>query len=349
MTSMNTHQSRRGGAAAICVGALVVVLAAGLVGLALVRALGGESETTAPDPGDAPSIASEADISRLLESVQVYVTSGQRSKAHAILESSVGQYPDDQDLRLAYGLLLMQDERWEDAFTQYDAAALAGPISAQEYFTAGTLASTAGRYEDAARHYNFAQRADASNADYPLYLAQTQLKIGLKDEAMASLVRASVLDDSNALVWGSMASVALSENKVHMAMQHIARARELDPASRDWRLIQARAMKRAGKIEDAIGVLLGLGDELLTDDEALRTMGECHAMLGEAGEALELYEQAMARRPGSAALVYEGAIWAERAGRPERALELARQAAAMGHERASALAERLEVVVKADG
>ncbi len=347
MRSMITEQNRRGGAAMIAVGVLVVLVAGGLVTLALMRAVGGEPESPA-DRSDSPSVATEADIERLLESVQVYVRSGERSKAHAILESAVGQYPDDQDLRLAYGQLLMQDERWGEAFVQYDAAALSGPITAEEHFAAGTFASAVNRYEDAARHYDMAQRADAANAVYPLYLAQMQLKLGLKSEATASLVRASVLDESNALIWGSMASISLSENKINMALQHIARARELEPDSRDWRLIEARAMKRSGRAEDAIGVLLGLGDALLTDDEALRTMSECHGMLGEPAESLALYEQAMAQRPALSMLVYEAAVWAERSDRPERALELAKRAVMMGHEHAGALVERLEAVVRVD-
>ena len=345
MRSVNTG---RGGAAGIAVGVVVALLAAGLVGLAVTRAIRGGPGSSGPETG-APAVASEQDIARLLESVQVYVRSGERGKAHAILESAVGQYPDDQDLRLAYGQLLMQDERWEEAFEQYDAAALSGPISAQEHFTAGTLASTVGRYEDAARHYDMAQRTDPSNADYPLYLAQTQLKLGLKSEAMASLVRASVLDEGNALIWGSMASVELSENKVNLALQHIARAREIEPDSRDWRLIQAKAMKRAGRAEDAIGVLLGLGESLMTDDEALRTMSACHGMLGEPEEALALYEQAIEAREGSGELVYEAAVWAERAERLERALELARRADAMGHEPARRLVARLEALAASDG
>jgi len=331
------------------VGAIVVLVAAGLVGFALTRAVSSEPGASDSTPGMEPGVATEEEIERLLESVQVYVRTGERSKAHAILESAVGQYPDDQDLRLAYAQLLMQDEEYGEAFVQYDAAALSGPISAQDHFAAGTLASTVGRTEDAVRHYDMAQRADATNADYPLYLAQVQLKLGLKDEATASLVRASVLDESNALIWGSMASIALSNNKFNMALQHVARARELEPESRDWRLIEARAMKRAGRAQDAIGVLLALGDALLTDDEALKTMSECHGMLGEAGEALTLYEQAMEQRPGLATLVYESAVWAERAKQSSRALELARKAASMGHEHAPKLVSRLEAVVKADG
>lgn len=348
MRSQTHRRQRHGGAAGIVVGVIVVLLAAGLVVIALMRAVGGEPDGPAADAETETGVASEETIASLLESVQVYVRSGERSKAHAILESAVGQYPDDQDLRLAYGQLLMQDERWDEAFEQYDAAALSGPISATEHFTAGTLASTVNRYEDAARHYDMAQRTDATNADYPLYLAQTQLKLGLKSEAMASLVRASVLDEGNALIWGSMASVALGDNQVNMALQHIARAREIEPGSRDWRLIEAKAMKRAGRAEDAIGVLLGLGESLMTDDEALRAMSECHGMLGEPEESLALYEQAMEARPGSGPLVYEAAVWADRAKRAERALELARRALSLRHEPAGRLVTRLEAVVKVD-
>ncbi len=349
MRSKTRRQSGRGGAAGIVLGVIVALVAAGLVALAISRALKGEPSAPEPAPEGGPLVASEEEIARLLESVQVYVSNGERSRAHAILDAAVGQYPDDQDLRLAYGQLLMQDERWEEAFAQYDAASLVGPISPREHFTAGTLASSVERYEDAIRHYDMAQRADPTDGTYPLYLAQVQLKLGLKSEAIASLVRASVLDETNALIWGSMASVELSENKVNLALQHVARARELEPESRDWRLLEARAMKRAGRAEEAIGVLLALGDALQTDDEALRTMSECYGMLGEPGEALALYEQAMAHRPGLAGLVYEAAVWAERAERPERALELARRAVEMGHEHAVRLVTRLEAVVDAGG
>jgi len=317
-----------------------MVAVGALVAFALVRAVGsGAAEAEGAQEGS--GVARERTVQRLLESVQTYVREGEPAKAEAILSSAVGQYPDDQDLRLAYGQLLMQAGRHDAAFEQYDAASRAGPIDAEEHFAAGTLAASAGRLEDAARHYDMAQRADAGNARYPLYLAQIQLKLGLKSEATASLVRASVIDDANPQVWGSLASVALSENKANMALQHIAKARALEPESRDWRLLEARALKRLGRPEEGLATLRALGDAVLADDESLKAMAECLGMLGEAGEAVALYERALAARAPTPELLFEAALWAERAGEAGRALELARRAAALGHEGAGKMAARL--------
>ncbi len=335
------HAGRRGGTGGVVLGGVVVLAVAGLVVFALVRAVGGGPAPAEAGEGDG-AIAGERSVQRILEAVQTYVRDGETGKAEAILSTAVAEHPDDQDLRLAYGQLLMQAGRHGAAFEQYDAASRTGPISGEEHFAAGTLAASVGRIEDAARHYDLAQRIDAGNATYPLYLAQMQLKLGLRAEAMASLVRASVIDDSNPQVWGSMASVALRENRANMALQHITRARALEPESRDWRLIEAKALKRLGRPADALGVLLALGDGVLGDDEALKAMSEAHGMLGEAGEAHALYEQALAGRAATPDLLFETAIWAERSGEGERALELAESAASLGHEGASRLAARLK-------
>ncbi|MEZ6243657.1 MAG: tetratricopeptide repeat protein [Phycisphaerales bacterium] len=332
--------ARRGGTAGVVLGGVVVVAVGALVAFALVRAVGGGA-SKAEAGQDASAVAGEKTVERLLESVQTYVRDGETAKAQAILETAVKEHPDDQDLRLAYGQLLMQAGRNEEAFEQYDAASRAGAISAEEHFAAGTLAVSVGRLEDAARHYDLAQRLDAGNARYPLYLAQVQLKLGLKSEAMASLVRASVIDDSNAQVWGSLANIALTENKANLALQHIAKARALEPESRDWRLIESRALKRLGRPEEALATLQALGDSVLADDEALKAMAECDGMLGEPGEALALYERALAARAPTPELLFEAALWAERANEKSRALELARRAGALGHEGGAKMATRL--------
>ncbi len=333
--------SRRGGTGGVVLGSLVVLAVAGLVAFALVRAVSGGPAPAEAGEG-AGGLAETGAVERILESVQTYVRDGEAAKAEAVLSTAVREHPDDQDLRLAYGQLLMQAGRHEAAFEQYDAASAAGPIGAEEHFAAGTLAASVARLEDAARHYDLAQRKDASNAQYPLYLAQVQLKLGLNKEAAASLVRASVLDDANPQVWGSMASVALSENRANMALQHIAKARALEPDSRDWRLIEAKALRRLGRPADALGVLIPLGDAVLADDEALEAMAQAHGMLDEAGEAHALYEQAIQARAGATPeLLFAAALWADRAGQGERALELARRAEALGHAGASRLVARL--------
>ena len=119
------------------------------------------------------------------------------------------------------------------------------------------VASTLGKLDAAVSHYTNAQSIDPSAARYPLFLAQVQIKLNKVDEAKANLLRSGRIDPDQAVVWGTLAELAMRENKPGVAQQHIAKARQIEPGVTEWRLIEARALKRSNKPEEAIK-LLGL-------------------------------------------------------------------------------------------
>ncbi|USN99603.1 MAG: tetratricopeptide repeat protein [Phycisphaeraceae bacterium] len=325
----------------------VVVLAALAVVVVLAwrsmsRPSGGLTQAgPAPTAGPTSAPADGQTIEALIESARRYAANQETGKAETVLRASVAQHPDEPRLRAALGEILVQEDKKEEALAQYQKLIADGQATADIAFRAGSLAAVLGDPALAAEEHELAQKLDPTNPDYPIHLAQAQIALGKIDEAKASLTRAAVLDDGRAIVWGMLAELALRENKLDMAEQHIAKARRLEPNVVAWRVIEARVFKRRGEAERALLLLGGLGEPDRWDPAVVKAMAECLGMLDRQNDALSLYEVAIEKRPGEPELRYEAALWAERLGKTDRALELARQASMMGEQRAKAVVERL--------
>jgi len=322
---------------AACVFALLAV--AGGVGTAWVLRTGG-----GPRGAEASSVrageASDA-IDSISAAARDYLVAGEDGRARAVLEAGVREHPESRDLRVLLGTLEMQAANYEAAYRQFEAALAIGPRDARTEFAAGTLAARLGRDDRAIEHYAAAQTGDPGNPDYPLYLAQIQMRRGELTAASASLVRASRLGPDRAIVWGSLAEVELRQNRPGVALQQVARARELEPRVAAWRVIEARALNRRGEPEAALEVLLSLPEGDRRSVEMLRLIAESYGMLGRAGDAASMFASAADAEPTSGALWFEAAVWAERVGDRDEALRRASHAAMLGDETASKMVDRL--------
>jgi len=335
--------ARRG---VLIVGGVVVVLAAGIGGVVLVSSPGatgsGESKRGEGEPGaGGVGAADPVDVAAVLESARVYMKNRETAKAQAVLRSAVSQHPGEHRLREALADVLLQADDREGAFEQYAWVVENGSESAEAAFAAGSLAAVLGETGRAAAYHARAASLDPANADYPVHLARAQIELGRIEEAKVNLARAAVLDEGRGVVWGMLGELALRENKLEMAAQHVAKARRLEPGVVAWRVLEARVLKRRGEPERALLLLQGLAGDDRHQGPVLKTMGECLGMLGRPSDALALYEVAIEHKPGAGGFRLEAALWAERLGRTDRALELARQARMMGEEKADAVIERL--------
>lgn len=284
-----------------------------------------------------PAEATEA----ILVSAQQHVRTGDYGQAAAILEEAVKTYADQQALRIALAESYVALNRPLDAYEQFVAALAIGPRDASTEFAAGTMARMSNRFDLALEHYSAAQNAEKSNPTYPLYLAQMQRKMDQTEDAKVSLLRVVALQPENAIAWGSLADIALAENKIDLALQHVARARELEPRVGAWRLIEARALKRQGKPEQALLVLDGLSDPDRLELHNVRLIAECNAMLGKRQEAVACVVDASRARPGDADLALEAAIWLYNAGDKDAARTFATRAHTLGSDSASSLLEQI--------
>ena len=319
-------------------GIVVFVLAFALVigGVAVVRQAmrATAAGTAAGAPGaDAGGGGSAVPVAKRLDDARGAMSRQEFAHAEVILTKAAEAYPEDQGVRLQLAQNLVAQQKFKEAYAQYEAAIALSPRPApgemggvgdpKLHFEAGTVANQAGYVERAEEHYSMAQAGDPSEARYPLYLAMVQIKLGKDGPALASLIRATKLNPELAIGWGTLAELALRENQLGLAMQHVEKARLLEPREARWRVVEARALKRraeAGDVEKALQLLLSLEQSDRMTPEVLKAMGECYGLLQRPADAAYVYSEAAKLRPQDADIAYETALWYQRAGNEKEAV-----------------------------
>jgi len=294
-----------------------------------------------PAPANGATVAQEK-LEEALADAQQLVALGEDGRAAAVLDRAVREHVDNQPLRLLYADVLMDQDRLPEAYAQYEAALAIGPRTPEVEFAAGTVASMIGRNDRALEHYAAAQTGDMNNPDYPLYLAQVQRKTGDLAGAKSSILRAGQLDPDRAIVWGTLADIFLAENALGPAGEQIAKARKLEPDNVEWRLIEARILKRQGQPEEALDLLIGLDESEKSRPEIMQVLSECYGLLSRPADAAAMYVARAQADPSDRGMAREAAIWSERAGDLDAALEYAKRAAMLGDEAGRKMVERLQ-------
>jgi len=283
-------------------------------------------------------------IDEIVAAVDAFEAQGEHERARVSLDAAVRSYPTEQSLRIRLARVLGSLNRVAESHDQYEKAIAIGPRSPVVEFEAGTMANAAGLSERALEHYSAAQAADPANADYPLYLGLIQRKLGQVDDAKASLMRSAKLRPDSPAVWASLADIALEENKPSVAKLHIDRARALDPKASAWRMIEARALNRLGKPDQALGVLSGISEAEKSNRAVVRLTGEALGMLGRVAEVAELFAKASDAAADDAESAMQAAAWNERAGNTTRAKVYANRAVMLGGMGAKELKDRLDLL-----
>jgi tetratricopeptide (TPR) repeat protein len=315
---------------------IIVALMVMLGGILYIWQANPPSPAAASIPPPAP-----AEISEAAESARALMTKRKWAEADILLIRATQRNPDHRDLRLARAECLVAMKRHADAYTQYEKALAIGPREPGIDFAAGIAARESNQSDRAVEHFSMAQAADPHKADYAFALGQMQRKQGNLEACKASLLRAANLEPANAFVWGALAEIALGENNVNLSLQHVAKARELQPDSSEWRLIEARGHKRKGEPQKSLSVLNSIESRQRRDPAVARLMSECYGMLGRAADAASLMADAALASPTDGPLAYDAALAFDRAGNKPKAIEFARYAQASGHEPAVKLLSKL--------
>lgn len=269
-------------------------------------------------------------VDAILDSVDTLLRDSKTAEAEAVVKGAIAQFPSDQRLHIALAELMLGKDDYTGAYDSYLRALASGDRDAKLEFQAGTIASMIGKNDRALEHYAAAQTADATNAEYPLFLGQVQLQLGRLNEARASLVRAGQLNPDDGRVWGSLAEIALRENKLDVAMQQIEKARKLQPRITLWRFIEARVHARAGQPEKAVELLIGLEPVERSAEPTARVLADALSALGRAAEAADVLAAASDAAPKNPTLASDAASRARKAGNDTQAARLGERAAQLG-------------------
>lgn len=323
---------------------LALLAAAGIAAVAAAAAL--VMRALAP-PGDAvatPALhgADPLRVNDALKSARDWLDHQQPDKAVRIVQAVLEESPGERDALTLLAEAMLAKGDLKSAYQAYERAIAVGEPLAALHFSAGVVASELGRVEQAEQHFQLAQSLDPTNPQYPLYLAAVQRKLDKLDAAKVALLRAARLKPELAEAWGQLADIALQENKLAIARQHIRRAREAQPDSIVWRLVEARILRRDNQPAESARLLAALPEgERLGNPAVLEELARCYGMMGRPGEAASLYANAVERKPDDADLLYETAAWYERAGVVDAASAYASRGARLGDERCKGLLERL--------
>lgn len=294
-----------------------------------------DPESSAGEAGlDLPELETAAAV---LAAFADYRARDEDSRAEAVIAAAVRRWPDDPTLRTAFGELLLTTERYDDARRQFDEAIALGQTDGPTLFASGMAASMAGDHTAAESSFDGAAKAAPGRVDYAIHLGQARLRLNDLPGANAALVRAAAIDESRAIIWGTLGEIALRENRPRLAAQHAAKARSLEPAVTPWRLIEARGLKRMGEPEEAILVLRGVVEGDLASPPVARTLAECFGLLGRPADGLDAIEHAARMGGDDASLWFDAAVWAQRADRTDTARRHAARAAELGHDAAAEL------------
>lgn len=371
-TGQEVDTARRGGGfrqVMMYLALLPVLVAVAIGGYFAVRlALSPPQPATASTGQVANTEAELATVDVVVERTREHLIEERTGRAEALLLGGLEKFPREQELWLLYAEVLMQGGEFEKALAAFETAIEIGPDHPEYRNAAGTLASQLGDEQTAELHWTAGQNMDKADPRFPFYLAQIQRAEGRVDEARLNLVRATHLNPDLAEAWGTLASIAMDEGNLSPALQHIEKAKVLEPDRGLWRLIEARVLRRQGDPRRAAAVLSAIPEEQrFTDPNILRELGLCFGLMREPMEAAETYLEAIAyitiinddshlvynehgeviedrRIPASvlADLHYEAALWLERADDLPRAATQAILAGRLGHAEAEALVQRLE-------
>ena len=106
-------------------------------------------------------------------------------------------------------------------------------------------------------------------------------------------------------------------------------------------MIEARALNRLGRPQDAVNVLGALDETQRVSTAVVRLAAESFGLLGKPDEAAEWWVRAADASPTDAVIAYEAALAAKKAGKTADAKRLADRATVLGHKDAAALKSEL--------
>lgn len=231
----------------------------------------------------------------------LYRLTGAREKGVKVADEGLSRYPDSPDLLFTKGLLLMADERFEEAIKLFmDCRSYQGRIyaagndpSVPTYKSSqalGTAHSRMGQPAVAKQHYLQAlQEWSNPNSEIFTNLGIVHLQLGELQAALQSFIKAVELNDRNTKAWGNIGYICQQLGQHEEALAARRKAYELDPREHGFTygtsLLHARHFSEAEhvlneqtelKAEHAAGwIYLGLIKLCLGKlDEARRTWND---------------------------------------------------------------------------
>jgi predicted Zn-dependent protease len=296
---------------------------------------------TPPKPAEpAAKVLTPERLEEIVTAALGKAQSGEFGHAETLIENAIREYPKSQELYLALAQLKAGRDP-EGSYKVFAAAVAIGPATGPIQYGAGSAALGAGLLDRAGEHFAAAIGAEPRVAEFHVGLAEVFNRQGKIEDALAELTKASNLAPDKPGVWAVMADLSLKQNRPTVAIQYIKRARDLEPKRSAWRLVEARALNRMGKPQEAVDLLGALDEGERVQIPVVRLAAESFGLLNRPVDAAAWWIRAADAVPTRADVAYDAALSARKAGNLAEAKRLAERASVLGHADAKALTREL--------
>lgn len=309
-------------------GVLVLVLVVAAV--ALLRG-GGEDE------GEVQAQA-EQTLTEACDAADFYIRTDQLPEARLILDRLLERYPDEARPHMLQAKLLMAEGDFEGAYEHADRSVEIDGEDAEAQFLTALLAEANREFEKGREHYAAASVVDPENAKYPMYLAQSLMRLNELDEARIQLLRAQRLDATLHQTYGMHAEIAARRGKLEMAIEQVNKALEHVEESSShhvaYTLQKAELLRRANRPEAAQTLLQELPPGNQQEQRVVEQLAAGYMMMNQPERAAGAWAELFALEPTNTRAAAEAGMALLRAGKPQQARqyhEMARQLSTSHH------------------
>jgi arylsulfatase A-like enzyme/Flp pilus assembly protein TadD len=204
-----------------------------------------------------------------------------------------------RELKRAFGLLA--DGRTDEAIGSFRALLRAEPKMLDGWNGLAETYRRAGRTEEALAALKESARLSPGATELLLSIGSLALELGKTAEARAHAELA--LAGGSVFARELLASVAIAEKDYATALKETAEAERQNPERRLPRILEARALTKAGRVEDALRVIEDVGRSS-ADKKPIMTMHQTRAdvlaRLGREGEAEAEFQEELRLFPENA-------------------------------------------------
>ncbi|MSR44462.1 MAG: hypothetical protein EXS15_03765 [Phycisphaerales bacterium] len=173
---------------------------------------------------------------------------------------------------------------------------------------AGVAAQTIGEMEAAIDYFARAGALDPTNCQHPLFQGLALAQLDRFNEATAVLTTAQSIDPTSPWPIAALSAIALHTDDPERALTLAREARVLDPRMNELRVPEAKALRRLGRHQEILTLLLALEPSARLSEAITWEIAAAHDALGNRGEGALAWGK-----------------WAEQCGSAQSAVDAARR------------------------
>jgi protein O-GlcNAc transferase len=319
---------------------------------------------------------------RLLESATEHHRAGDLAQARNLYAAYLAANPGHDLALFRSGLLELQDRRLEAALLLVQRAAASAPDNARYQYGLGQILGAMLRWDDAAKAYRCALRADPASFDTLIALGEALQRAGRRPDAAAAYRAALALRAEDPVALGNLGAALREMGALDEAIGLLERAAALDPEAsshavnlgialhqlRDFAASEStlravlrrepqnpdaafnlgNALRGQGRPREAAACFRLAADARPGYADALNNLGNAHKELGEFAPAMLAFEEALRARPDHVVALNNAGCLLRTLGRSDEAEKMLRRGLAIDPHHA-ALHDNLGNVLKDAG